>query len=516
MTLGVFGLMRDSVKYEKRVGTVVDGRWRVDRLLGWGSTSAVYEATHRNGHRSALKILHQALCADPAATDRFLREAGIANAIKHRAIVPIADDGTTAEGCAYLVLELLEGDTLEAIRQRRKGRLEIEELAPIADELMSAIAAVHAAGVIHRDLKPQNVFLTTSGQLKLLDFGTARIFDRASASSVSGTGMVNGTPAFMSPEQARGARAEVDAQSDIWSLGAMIFTTLSGAHVHAGTDPQAQLLAAAAKQARKLGDVAPSVDERIATVIDRALAFAKEDRWPDVQSMRVGFRHAVVAAVPTMRDLVAFADLLGEEGSVEETLALSEATVVAASAAVAQGDSFALATPLASVAPVGMPTEADAEREVLNVSSTQRVSSLKVGIPIPALVAGFGAMAAVILLVVFFVSGGDEPSTRSAASPEDPPSTTEAPPAAAPAPSFIVIEAPDDPRMTKQKETRPAWATAPIPKGPPAFLSAMADSDAGTAVTGASAEAGVGGGATTDEPEAKGGPAPGATREDLP
>src|SRR4051794_34220128 len=170
--------MRERERYEKRVGTVVDGRWRVDSLLGWGSTSAVYGATHRNGHRAALKILHQTLCGDREVMERFLREAGIANAIKHRSIVPIRDDGTTEEGCAYLILELLEGDTLDALRDKKTGRIELETLAPIADELMSAISAVHAAGIIHRDLKPQNVFITRSNELKLLDFGTARIFDR--------------------------------------------------------------------------------------------------------------------------------------------------------------------------------------------------------------------------------------------------------------------------------------------------------------------------------------------------
>jgi eukaryotic-like serine/threonine-protein kinase len=202
-------VIRDRERYEKRVGTVVDGRWRIDSLLGRGSTAAVYAATHRNGHRATLKILHPALCGEPATIERFLREAGIANAIKHRAIVPIGDDGTTEDGCAYLVLELLDGETLEEIKERDGGRIPLEELAPMADELMSAITAVHAAGIVHRDLKPGNVFITTDKQLKLLDFGTARIFDRAGNSKLSVQGLVLGTPSFMAPEQARGIREEV-------------------------------------------------------------------------------------------------------------------------------------------------------------------------------------------------------------------------------------------------------------------------------------------------------------------
>ncbi len=453
-------MIRDRERYEKRVGTVVDGRWRIDTLLGRGSTAAVYAATHRNGHRATLKILHPTLCAEPALVERFLREAGIANAIKHRAIVPIGDDGTTEDGCAYLVLELLDGESLDDIKERGGGRIPLEDLAPMADEMMSAISAVHAAGVIHRDLKPGNVFITTDKKLKLLDFGTARIFDRAGDSKLSMQGLVLGTPSFMSPEQAKGIREEVDAQSDVWSLGAMLFTLLSGELVHEGVDDHQRLLNAAIKPARSLASVAPSIDGRVITVVDRALMYAKHDRWSDVRSMRSAFRAAVLASVPTLRDLKAYADVTVEEEEQEEEVPMpslsSDPTIVMDAPpemeqlrrAPAPEPAPALA-PAVAAPPVATPPRA-------------RKSSR---IPVLALIVGLSAMSAVIALVVFFVMGGDVSTGRSGSVFAPVPSAEVTPgTVAAPSSSFIVITAPD---LPETKPKLPAWATAPMPKAAP-------------------------------------------------
>jgi serine/threonine-protein kinase len=277
---------------ERRVGTVIGAKWRVDGLLGSGSMAAVYAVTHRNGARAALKILHPTLCADPAVCERFLGEGYLTNSVKHAGIVRVLDDGQTDDGCVFLVMDLLDGDTLEGFRHGRGGRIPLVETLDIAEQLMDVLAAVHHAGIIHRDLKPQNVFICHDGTVKLLDFGVARVLDRSSQSKLSMFGMVLGTPSFMSPEQALGSRDKVDHRSDIWSLGATLFTSLTGETVHLGANVQARLLAAATVKARSIQMVMPDLPLPIAAAVDMALRFKKEDRWQSVDAFRRAVRDA--------------------------------------------------------------------------------------------------------------------------------------------------------------------------------------------------------------------------------
>jgi eukaryotic-like serine/threonine-protein kinase len=281
-----------SQQAEHRVGNVIGGKWRVDSLLGSGSMAAVYAVTHRNGARAALKILHPSLCADPAVCERFLGEGYLTNSVKHAGIVRVLDDGVTDDGCVFLVMDLLEGLTLESLRQERGGQVELVELLDIADRLMDVLHAVHEAGIIHRDLKPQNVFVCDDGSVKLLDFGVARVLDQGAQSKLSMFGLVLGTPSFMSPEQALGARDRVDHRTDIWSLGATLFTSLTGQTVHLGPNVQAKLLAAAKQKARSIALVKQDLPAPIAAAIDTALRFKKEERWQSVEAFRRAFRDA--------------------------------------------------------------------------------------------------------------------------------------------------------------------------------------------------------------------------------
>ena len=276
----------------KRVGSLVRGKYRVEAFLATGTMGNVYAATHRNGARVALKVLHKQLAEDPALCERFKREGYFANSIGHPGIVRAIDDDVTEDGCPFLVMELLEGETIDERRRRKGGKLPLSWLLPVADSLLDILAAAHKHNVVHRDLKPDNVFVTRSGEVKVLDFGVARWNDGKSSSDMTGVGMVLGTPAYMPPEQALGRREDVDAQSDLWAVGATLFVALSGESVHVGGDAKAKLIATARTAARPLREAAPDVPRAVAAVIDRALAFHKQERWPDAEAMREALRWA--------------------------------------------------------------------------------------------------------------------------------------------------------------------------------------------------------------------------------
>jgi serine/threonine-protein kinase len=298
---------------QSRVGTRIKGKWRVDKLLGVGGMGAVYAATHRNGSRVALKILHPQLSLLGDIRARFAREGYVANAVNHPGVVRVLDDDETEDGAAFLVMELLEGETAEARARRLGGRLPLEDALAMADGLLDVLAAAHATGIVHRDIKPENVFLTKDGIAKVLDFGIARLravtlgeeLDPESDGTAHSadaahpmphlrtrTGVTIGTPAFMPPEQALGRTDEVDALSDLWAVGATMFALLSGRIVHDAKTHMEVVIAAATAQAKSLGVTAPDAPKSLVDIVDKALAFKKEDRWSSARAMQQALRHA--------------------------------------------------------------------------------------------------------------------------------------------------------------------------------------------------------------------------------
>jgi len=296
-----------------RIGTTLRGAWRLDAVLGIGGMATVYAATAQNGARVAIKILHQALSINDGVRKRFAREGHAANSIGHPGIARVLADGVSEDGAAFLVMELLEGETAAMRAERFGGKLPVNEVAYIGEAVADVLAAAHAKNVIHRDVKPDNVFITTSGRICVLDFGIARVADAAGVSeSATRTGTMMGTPAFMPPEQARGRANEMDATSDVWALGATLFWLASGRLVHEADTPNEQLVAAATLPAPSLARVMADAPIPLVTVIDKALEFAKENRFRDAVAMKDALHAAVLAvswaALPGLSDDSTIAD----------------------------------------------------------------------------------------------------------------------------------------------------------------------------------------------------------------
>ncbi len=280
----------------ERVGRVLLGKYRLERVLGVGGMATVYLATHRNNKQFALKMLHPEISMRENIRTRFLREGYVANSVKHPGAVAVMDDDIAEDGAAFLVMELLEGAPLDELWVRHGKKMPLPVVLAVADALLEVLAAAHARGVVHRDLKPPNLFLTHDGVLKVLDFGIARLLDDTGSGNATATGTMMGTPAFMAPEQALAKASEVDGRTDLWAVGASMFSLLTGEFVHTGDNAPQLLVNAATRPARSLASLAPEVPGPIAAVIDRALAFDKAERWPSATAMREALCAACIEA----------------------------------------------------------------------------------------------------------------------------------------------------------------------------------------------------------------------------
>lgn len=205
------------------VGKIIDDRYEVLEPLGEGGMGTVYKVRHVTLNRHfAMKALRRDLAADAALSQRFIQEARATAAIKHPAVVAITDFGVLEDGIPYFVMELLVGETL-SVRMRARGPMRPREVIDIARKIAEGLAASHAANVIHRDLKPENVFLVGPNELRIVDFGAAKI---VGSSKLTRPGVVFGTPYYMSPEQAGGQ--PIDRRADVYSLGVLLFEMITG------------------------------------------------------------------------------------------------------------------------------------------------------------------------------------------------------------------------------------------------------------------------------------------------
>jgi eukaryotic-like serine/threonine-protein kinase len=274
-------------------GEVLDGKWSIGALLGEGGMGAVFDATHtRNGLTVAVKVLLPEHARDEGVMKRFLQEGYAANRVNHPGTVRVLDDGVTASGIAYLVMEKLDGQTLDERAESCGGTLPVEEVLDLVDKTLQVVAAAHDKGIVHRDLKPENIFLMRDGSVKILDFGIAHVRELTSQARLTVTGIPMGTPAFMPPEQALAKWDQVDARSDVFALGASTWTLLTGRLVHEGTTVPETLVLVSTRQAAPIRSVVPSLSPPVAEVFDRALRFDRNQRWPNAGMMIRALREA--------------------------------------------------------------------------------------------------------------------------------------------------------------------------------------------------------------------------------
>ena len=303
-----------ELQAKARVGTTLDDKWTLEKLLGVGGMGAVYAARHRNGARGAVKVLHPEYAAIKEVRDRFIAEGRAANRVEHDGVVKVLDDDVVKEGpnagAAYLVMELLEGRTLEERLERGPAVGELE-LMRVTSAVLDTLAAAHERGVVHRDIKPENLFLLdgepgAAPRVKVLDFGVARLEEGRQRTM---HGLALGTPSYMAPEQAAGRADEIDGRSDLFGLGATCFRALTGRTIH-HADTQAEMLALIVKQpAPPVRSIAPDVRAEVAEVVDRALQLRREDRWADATEMRAATERAIAALEATSRTLPAPAEV---------------------------------------------------------------------------------------------------------------------------------------------------------------------------------------------------------------
>jgi serine/threonine-protein kinase len=272
------------------LGAVLAGRYRVLRKLGEGGMGAVYAAAHVGGGQFAVKVIHSDVTARMStAIPRFLQEVRTASTVNSPNAVPVVDAGTDPErGVPFLVMPLLSGGDVEQLVER-VGPLDPTTAVRIAIQAARGLGTAHAAGIVHRDMKPANLFLDTSpaGEVtvKVCDFGIAKVLDPREDSRLTRTGSMLGSPLYMSPEQAKSAK-HVDGRTDVWSLGTTLYYMLTGTAPFAAAQSMAELIVSiSTKDAPPLLQEAPWVDPSLAAIVHATLARDLERRIPSMHAL---------------------------------------------------------------------------------------------------------------------------------------------------------------------------------------------------------------------------------------
>lgn len=268
------------------VGTTVGDTFSIVRAIGEGGMARVYEARHVRlpNRRFAVKVLHPMYAQQPMVVARFQREAEASSGISHPNVVDVFDIGVTPDGRPYLVSEFLEGKDFATLLDEQ-GKIEPAAAVHVVRQVCRALSAAHARGVVHRDVKPENVFLVGNPEapiVKVLDFGISKV-DGAGGSNLTHTGMIMGTPGYMPPEQARGGK--IDLRADIYGVGAMLYRAVTGKLPFDSEDASEALSMVLTEEPPRPRSIEASIPEALELVIQRAMAKDPEGRYASMAEL---------------------------------------------------------------------------------------------------------------------------------------------------------------------------------------------------------------------------------------
>jgi len=413
--------LRSSNAQGDLLGTVVAERYHVIKKLGAGGMGTVYLAEHvKMGRKSALKVMNPGMNQDPDAVARFNREASNASRLNHPNICAIYDFGETPDGLIYLAMEFIEGEPLTDLIEKA-GALPPARAATILHQSADALAVAHDYGIVHRDLKPDNIMVSKgrdgSDQAKVVDFGIAKA-SSSDAQKVTKTGLVVGTPEYMSPEQLAGDT--LDGRSDIYSLALVGFNMLTGTLPFPSKSAQEAMIMRLTDHPRRLDEMRPEVawPEALQTVMDKALARDPDERYRSAAEFGRDFANAI-AAMPA-------------------TQVAEAATQVIGAATVAVGAAAVPKTRVAGAAAAPPAPAASATPAAAGAGSNKGM-----------LVGGIGAVVAAVAIGAFMMKGGSDPATTPGTEP----------------PAVAQQTAPAEPPTSApaQPLSRPAGGTNPPP-----------------------------------------------------
>ena len=294
---------REASQNDPFLGRTLDGKYRIEQRIGRGGSGTVYRARHLLIHRTvAVKVLSLDLVSDDDALSRFRREAAMAGRLKHFNIVSVTDFGLTPDGVAYLVMDFIEGRSLRRILNAQ-GTLAPEKLVGWLKPICSAVHAAHRKGIIHRDLKPDNVMIeVVDGEEipRVLDFGIAKLMDAVAVGTdfTTETGSVMGTPHYMSPEQCEGK--PLDARSDIYSLGTLVYELLTGNVPFPGKVTTTVMMQQVTAAPRPLRDLRPDLPEAVELCVMRALSKNPAARHATALDFALEFEAALSSPAPCL------------------------------------------------------------------------------------------------------------------------------------------------------------------------------------------------------------------------